>query len=179
MKPLVVNLIGAPGSGKSTSAAYIFSKLKMLGYNAELITEFAKDKVYEKNFSAINNQVYVFAKQYYKMDRCKEQVDVIVTDSPIIVSTIYNKDKILGEDFNKLVLNVYNSFDNMLYFINRVKKYEPRGRYQKTSAEADKVGEKIKKTLIKYNLPYVEKPGNEESCNQIIEDVLKKLKSLE
>lgn len=99
MKSLVVNLIGAPGSGKSTSAAYIFSKLKMLGYNAELITEFAKDKVYEKNFSAINNQVYVFAKQYYKMDRCKEQVDVIVTDSPIILSTIYNKDKILGEDF--------------------------------------------------------------------------------
>ena len=43
---LVVNLYGAPGSGKSTGAAYIFAKLKMLGVNCELITEFAKDKVW-------------------------------------------------------------------------------------------------------------------------------------
>ena len=33
---LVVNLFGAPGAGKSTGAAYIFSKLKMAGINAEL-----------------------------------------------------------------------------------------------------------------------------------------------
>ena len=42
---LVVNLFGVPGAGKSTGAAYIFSQLKMAGVNAELITEFAKDKV--------------------------------------------------------------------------------------------------------------------------------------
>lgn len=45
MKMLVVNMFGAPGAGKSTGAAYIFSKLKMAGVNAELVTEFAKDKV--------------------------------------------------------------------------------------------------------------------------------------
>ena len=27
----VINLFGAPGSGKSTGAAYLFSKLKMAG----------------------------------------------------------------------------------------------------------------------------------------------------
>ena len=42
--PLIINLFGAPGVGKSTGAAYIFSKLKMAGMNAELVTEFAKDK---------------------------------------------------------------------------------------------------------------------------------------
>ena len=42
---IVVNLFGVPSAGKSTGAAYIFSKLKMAGINAELITEFAKDKV--------------------------------------------------------------------------------------------------------------------------------------
>ena len=50
---LVVNLFGAPGAGKSTGAAYIFSRLKMLGINAELVTEFAKDKVWENNQEAI------------------------------------------------------------------------------------------------------------------------------
>ena len=30
-KPIVVNLFGAPGAGKSTGAAYIFSELKQKG----------------------------------------------------------------------------------------------------------------------------------------------------
>lgn len=48
-KMLVVNLFGTPGAGKSTGVAYIFSNLKMRGINAELVTEFAKDMVWEDN----------------------------------------------------------------------------------------------------------------------------------
>lgn len=44
---LLVTLSGAPGAGKSTGAAYIFAMLKMQGINAELVTEYAKDKVWE------------------------------------------------------------------------------------------------------------------------------------
>lgn len=44
---LIINLFGAPGAGKSTGAAYVFSQLKAAGVNAELVTEFAKDKVWE------------------------------------------------------------------------------------------------------------------------------------
>ena len=36
-KPIVVNLTGAPGAGKSTGAAYIFSELKQRGINCELV----------------------------------------------------------------------------------------------------------------------------------------------
>ena len=78
--PIIVNLCGAPGAGKSTGAAYIFSQLKMKGVNAELITEFAKDKTWENNTTALSNQLYVLGKQYYRIDRCKDQVEVIVTD---------------------------------------------------------------------------------------------------
>lgn len=52
---IVVNLFGAPGVGKSTGAARIFSNLKMAGINAELITEFAKDKVWEENKAVFND----------------------------------------------------------------------------------------------------------------------------
>lgn len=45
---LLINFFGAPGAGKSTASAYIFSKLKMAGVNAEYVPEFAKDKVWEK-----------------------------------------------------------------------------------------------------------------------------------
>lgn len=44
---LVVNPFGIPGAGKSAGAAYVFSKLKMKGVNAELVTEYAKDMVWE------------------------------------------------------------------------------------------------------------------------------------
>lgn len=57
---IVVNLFGAPGAGKSTGAAYIFSLLKMAGVNAELVTEFAKDKTWEHNTKALDNQVYMY-----------------------------------------------------------------------------------------------------------------------
>lgn len=81
-KTLVVNLFGTPGAGKSTGAAYIFSELKMRGINAELVTEFAKDKVWENNDEVFKNQAYIFGKQSYKMSRCRDKVDVIITDSP-------------------------------------------------------------------------------------------------
>lgn len=51
---IVVNLFGVPSAGKSSGAAYIFSKLKMEGINAELVTEFAKDKVWEEILKALN-----------------------------------------------------------------------------------------------------------------------------
>ena len=57
---ILVNLFGAPGAGKSTGAAYIFSQLKMRGINAELVTEFAKDKVWEGSKAVFENQAYIF-----------------------------------------------------------------------------------------------------------------------
>lgn len=92
-----INLFGAPGAGKSTLAAIVFAKLKMMGINCELVTEFAKDKVWEKNNEALSNQIYIFAKQYYRMSRCAGQVDVIVTDSPLFLSPFYNKDPEIDE----------------------------------------------------------------------------------
>ena len=118
---IVINLFGAPGAGKSTGAAYIFSQLKLKNINAELITEFAKDKVWEENKEVFKNQAYIFGKQSFKMSRCKDKVDVIITDSPLFLSALYNSDKVLGEDVNNVVLNVFNSYDNFNVFIQRVK----------------------------------------------------------
>ena len=57
-QPILINVCGAPGAGKSTLSAYVFAKLKMMGINCELVTEFAKDKVWEKNNEALSNQIY-------------------------------------------------------------------------------------------------------------------------
>lgn len=56
---LIVNFFGAPGAGKSTGAAYVFSRLKMAGVKCELATEFAKDAVWENNQEVLRNQIKI------------------------------------------------------------------------------------------------------------------------
>lgn len=150
---IVVNLFGVPGAGKSTGAAYIFSKLKMMGFNAELITEFVKDKVWENNQEVFKNQAYIFGKQSFKMSRCKGKVDILVTDSPLLLSAFYNSDAVLGEAFNKVVLDVFNSYENINFLINRVKPYNPIGRNQ-TESESDAMKEPIEKMLYSMNISF-------------------------
>ena len=168
---LVVNLFGAPGAGKSTLAAYIFSNLKMKGVNAELVTEFAKDKTWEKNFSALKNQAYMFGKQWYRITRCQSDVDVIVTDSPLLLNILYNDSPILGEPFNQVVKNVFNSYTNLNYFVDRVKAYNPKGRNQ-TEAESDELSKKLLDILYSNNIKYTRVQGLLESGDKIIDDVI-------
>ena len=169
---LVVNLFGVPGAGKSTGAAYIFAKLKMKGINAELITEFAKDKVWEENKEVFKNQAYLFGKQSFRLSRCKDKVDVIITDSPLLLNIFYNKDEILGDDFNKVVRNVFLSYNNMNYLIDRVKPYNPKGRYQ-SEQESNDLKEPMIALLNKYDVSYMNKKGCIEDYDTIVDEIVK------
>ena len=168
---VVVNLFGVPGAGKSTGAAYIFSQLKMQGVNAELITEFAKDKVWENNEEVFKNQAYLFGKQSFRMSRCKDKVDCIITDSPLPLSIFYNKDEVLGEDFNKTVMNVFNSYNNINYLLLRTKPYNPNGRHQ-TESESDALKEPMMNLLNDRDITYLEVNGDFEGYQKIIDDVM-------
>lgn len=171
MKPVVVNLFGGPGSGKSTGAAYIFSMLKMQGINCELVTEFAKDKTWEHNMEALSNQAYVFGKQCYRISRCANQVDVIITDSPLALSVIYNNDPKLGETFNKMVLEVFKSYNNLNYMLLRTKPYNPIGRNQ-TEEESDAISKNIESMLKNNNIDFSYRRGDIEGYNGIVKEIL-------
>lgn len=62
MKTIVVNLFGEPSAGKSTATMDITAELKRVGVNAEYVSEFAKDKVYEHNEEVFAHQEYLFGK---------------------------------------------------------------------------------------------------------------------
>ena len=171
---LLVNLFGVPGAGKSTGAAYIFSQLKMMGVNAELITEFAKDKVWEESKEAFNNQAYLFGQQYFRITRCEEKVDVIVTDSPLLLSALYNTSEILGEDFNNLVVKVSKSYNSLNYLLDRDKPYNPKGRLQ-TEEESNALVPELIKLLEKTNTEYITMKGNIDNYNKIVQKVVDKL----
>lgn len=169
---VVVNIFGAPGAGKSTAAAYVFSKLKMLNIDAELVTEFAKDKVWEQNPTPFQNQMYMFGKQSYRIARCAGKVDVIVTDSPLPLSIHYNSDPRLTDNFNLTVMDVFNSYTNICYFLNRVKPYNPNGRNQ-TEEESDTMSKEIFAMLDKYGIDVTVYNGCLEDYDRIVEEVAK------
>lgn len=176
-KPIVINLFGAPGVGKSTGSACIFADLKKEGVNAELVSEYAKDKTWEHNTTALSCQEHVFGEQSYRMARCRNDVEVIVTDSPLPLSIIYNKNPALDINFERTVFNVFETYDNMNYYINRVKPYNPKGRNQ-TEAESDALAAPIKELLCKNNITFKEINGDDEGYKSIVKDVLNKIRQL-
>lgn len=173
---IVVNLFGVPSAGKSTGAAYIFSQLKMKGINVELVTEFAKDKVWENNEEVFKNQAYIFGKQSFKMSRCKDKVNVVVTDSPLPLSIFYNQDEILGESFNQTVMNVFNSYQNLNYLLLRTKPYNPIGRLQ-TEEESDALKQPMINLLNSRGINYKEMTGDEIGYKGIIREIMLELKA--
>lgn len=175
-KPVVINLTGAPGAGKSTGAAKLFYELKTLGINCELVSEFAKDKTWEHNATALNCQEYIFGKQSYRLKRCRDEVDVIITDSPLPLTIIYTHDELIKKPLTDLVMAVYNSYDNINFFINRVKPYNPKGRNQ-TAEESDALSAEIKNLYQQFNIPYTEINGNEAGYEAAIAKIITILNS--
>ena len=178
---LVVNLFGVPGVGKSTGAAYIFAKLKSLGYNAELVTEFAKDKVWEDNKEVFNSQAYIFGKQNFKLSRCMNKVEVIVTDSPILLSAFYNKsgDVELVEALNNCIFTYFKSYNNLNFFLNRTKPYNPIGRFQ-DEAGSDALVSPLKDLLVANNIDFSQEDGDFNGYDLIVWktiDAIKKQRS--
>ncbi|GEM_PF-965051 len=160
----------------STGAAYIFSQLKMMGVNCELVTEVAKDFTWEENKQALSCQEYTFGKQSFRMKRCRDKVDVIITDSPLPLGIFYNTNPVLGEHYEQLVLDVFNTYDNMNYGIVRDKPYSPIGRNQ-TEAESNEIGDRIQFFLDDHSIPYTLGLGTEKFYDFIITDVLLALKA--
>ena len=173
-KTIIVSLFGAPGAGKSTLSAYIFAKLKMLGVNCELVTEFAKDKVWDKNNEALSNQIYIFAKQYYRISRCADKVDVIITDSPLFLSPFYNKDSEIDAPLKQLVYTISSRYDNLNYFVRRIKKYNPIGRLQ-TEEESNQYAIDIKNMLNSFKVDFTEIDGDLMSADIVTQQVLEKI----
>ena len=170
---ILVNLLAGPGTGKSTIASSVFSELKWQGVNCELASEFAKDLCWEERFTTLTNQIYVFGKQLHRVQRLIDKVDVIITDSPLIFSVIY-KPEYLSDNFSKLVLETFNQFNNMNYFLKRLKPYNPKGRMQ-TKDEAKLVDEIILNYLRDNQINYTHVNGNKDGVEIIVNDIMKNL----
>jgi nicotinamide riboside kinase len=176
-KPIIVNLFGGPGSGKSTTAAGVFHKLKLNGVNCELVTEFAKHLTWKKDYNSLGNQVFVFGKQHDRMFHLKDKVDVIITDSPLVMGLAYCDWTRVSPSFRNFVIDEFTREDseNVNIFLNRVKKYVPIGRSQ-TEEEAKEKDSVIKVLLTSNHIHFDTIDGDSNAHNIIADAIIEKLK---
>lgn len=162
-----INLFGGPGVGKSTLAAELFSRLKKLGKSVELVTEFAKDLVWENRRETLQIQPYVSMKQFRNLARLKGKVDYVITDSPIMKDSVYARRyaRELPQAYHELLYFLHNNLgDSINILLTRQYDYKQNGRYQ-TEHEAIDIDKELRFMLELYEIDYYE-------CSPTIDDVL-------
>lgn len=172
---IVINLAAGPGCGKSILASDIFSALKRQFIECELSSEYIKRKIREDARKVVQNQIYIFAKQQFQLFGMKDNVQVIITDSPIFFSSVYDETKC--KDLKQLIMKEYNGYKNLTYFLERSETvpYEQEGRYQDLEG-AKKVDKKVKKFMEKNDIKYKTLKGiGSDSLEVIVKDTLKEL----
>ena len=159
---LVVNVFGGPGVGKSTVAAGLFYRLKQDRRLAELVTEYAKDLTWENRDMALQNQPSLLGEQHARLWRLRDKVDLVVTDSPLLLSVFYNQGR--WAYLPALAEELHRSFDSINYFLLRdeKRKYDPRGRNQATVEEAAKIDVALREILRIRMIPVTEVPALDE-----------------
>ena len=175
-KCLVVGLYSGPGARKSTLAAHVFAELKWKNINCELVTEYAKDMVWGETTKVLENQTYVFGKQYNRIYRVAKHVDVLITDSPLALSIIYDKKK--SEHFKNLVMEKYNEFNNLNFFVIRCAEFNPKGRLH-NEKEAEEKDQEVLNMLSENKIPFTTIRGERESVGRIVDIILEHKGKLE
>lgn len=159
----IICLYGGPGCGKSTLAAGLFYKLKIQGLTCEMNREYIKDWVWEGRQIKPGDQTYYFAKQARKERIYMENgVDVIVTDSPLILTHFYGLkyDKFEQKSNTSLIMLQhhhevckYYGYKIDHFLLTRTKPYDVKGRNQdfETAKQYDgEIEELLKNIGIKY-----------------------------
>jgi adenylate kinase family enzyme len=177
MESLVVNFFAGPGAGKTTCAWELAAALKKLGLVVEYASEYTKELVWEERDDLLNgsreNQNMVFAEQKRRLDRLVGKVDVIVTDSPLLLQVCYVKED--ADRFETDALTAHNSYHNFNLFISRGAEYEQQGRVQNRS-EAETIDESVKDMLKRNGIICGEYSYNHTALETVTADILNTLK---
>lgn len=143
---VVINAFAGPGAGKTTACLEIAEKLKKQGYVVEYVQEYAKDLVWEENWNMLDgteyHQLQILDEQMNRIDRLIGKTQFIVTDSPILLNSIYNNE--LTEEYTKMLSELYSHYNNFNFFVERdCTKYEVEGRLQTLDESIEKDQEVI------------------------------------
>ena len=175
-----IQLFGGPGTGKSTTAAGLFYKMKSKDYKVEYIQEYAKELTFGKDFTKLGDQVLILGEQHHRMHRLKDQVDFLIHDSPFVMGLSYLvEDPHVPKDiYADLITTMFKSYNNINIFLERnvdELTYQEYGRSQSLEQAIEKDAE-IKKILNDNDIPFITVKMGSKSIKKIMK-IVKKLES--
>lgn len=165
---VLINIYGGPAAGKSTVAAGLFYELKKKGYDCGLVTEMATELVYDEAFNVMNDQIYLFGEQWHRTFRMLGKVDFIITDSPLLMNIVYDKQN--DDDFRKFINSRIHKLKSLDFFVNRSNAFSEVGRIH--NLEQSKEVDKTIKELAKKNDVDLIEVEQENSVDKILEIIL-------
>jgi len=172
MNTVVINLVGGPCCGKSTTAAGLFAALKLRSkQKVEIVTEVIKDYVYDENKMAMQDQVLITAQQNHRLFRLNGKVDFVVSDASLLNGIMYNEfyndtDNISSE----IAFDLYNQYENIVFLLPRKPEYDQYGRTQ-TLEQAKELDAIFVRNLEEMNIPFIDmrEYTHEEMPSRILE----------
>lgn len=168
----VINFLGAPGVGKTRSTMLLTSFLKESQIDAEASLEFVKEYIHADTLQLLSYQNYIFSQQERQLRILldSKEVEFVTTDAPLLHSVFYAPDD-YPVFFKELVFEIYNSYDNINYFINRKHTYSHQGRIHNEMA-SDLSSRKLKAFLINHNVPFTEIDSTDDIKTNLLPEIL-------
>ena len=131
---VVINLIGAAGCGKSTTALGLTYILKKNKIHVEYVPEYVKRFAWEGRSVGRWHQLSILGRQWTDESICYEKLDVVVTDSPLLLIPFYEsylegldhcESVVMGMLAKARDAGVHHEY----FFLGPTDFYDPRGRF--------------------------------------------------
>jgi hypothetical protein len=139
-KPLLVNLYGAPGSGKTSGSLYLTGLLKSEGYKAAYVEEFASQLIRQglgEKLGDWKNQNYIVTGQVKLiLDEIAAGSEIIICDSPPTLNILHYSKLACekagkGSEFTESMITsqyiiynqIFSEFDKIDVYVKRVKPF--------------------------------------------------------
>lgn len=175
---IVVNFFAGPGAGKSTLAAGVFARLKAEGVLCELVTEFAKELVWDDSLATLRDQALLLATQHHRLWRLREQVDVAITDSPTLLALTYGVKE--TPTFKNFARELFGNYENVNYYVDRRTPFKKHGRVQDDDEEEEEearlLDREVHVTLHEESVGHLHVPGLPGTIDEVVQRVRSELR---
>lgn len=170
-----IGLIGAPCSGKSTTAAEVFARCKIQGIPAGHVKEYIAELFARGwNFETVSDQMFIYDEQKRREDDFPDHIKVVVTDSPVLLTYFYGVINAKNTLHDRLVLcKLYEYFlsnvsrYNLLVFLERTHDYEIDGVREQNECEANEIHMYLMNLLNIHGIKYKVLP-----CNTAVDTIM-------
>jgi hypothetical protein len=154
----VINIIGGPGCEKSLITSALILHLKLQDRTVEVIPDYAKSLVWQRNFEVLKNQYFIAQRQFEMLSLLDGQVQYLITECSLPQVLYYNENYLDNIcDIAKTrtqILAWHAQFNNTNILVERSeRKYIHTGRFQ-DEEQARAIDRGMRELLDREDIPY-------------------------